>query len=379
MPKYKRHKTNYPGVYFIEGKSSLNDKPEKIYYIKYHREGKVVEEKVGRQFKDNMTPAKASHMRTQKATGKLDSNRERRQQINNRVTLDYLFEVFCNHKKHLRSLRDDISRYNNHVRQVIGKKEVHEIEPIDLYKLRDQLTTDHKPATVKQVLVLIQRIVNFGNSLLLCSRFTFKINMPKFDNKITEDMTEAQYKRLLEVLNEYENYHQDSVAIMRLALFTGMRKGEILGLKWDDVDFDRGFIHISESEAKSKKAEMIPMNENTRGVLENLKSQRRSEYVFPNTSGTRLDPTAYKKHFYRIRKKAGLPETFRPMHGLRHTFASSLASTGQVDMYTLQRLLTHKSPLMTQRYAHLRDETLKKASSVTDILINNIKEKNREE
>ena len=57
------------------------------------------------------------------------------------------------------------------------------------------------------------------------------------------------------------------------------------------------------------------------------------------------------------------------LHGLRHTYASILASSGQVDMYTLQKLLTHKSPQMTQRYAHLRDETLKRASDLIVDLI----------
>ena len=57
------------------------------------------------------------------------------------------------------------------------------------------------------------------------------------------------------------------------------------------------------------------------------------------------------------------------MHGLRHTFASLLASSGKVDLLTLQKLLTHGSPQMTQRYAHLHDEALKKASSVIDELV----------
>ena len=65
-----------------------------------------------------------------------------------------------------------------------------------------------------------------------------------------------------------------------------------------------------------------------------------------------------------IANEAGLPKSFRPLHGLRHVYASMLASSGKVDMYTLQKLLTHKSPIMTQRYAHLRDEALKQASDV---------------
>ena len=66
---------------------------------------------------------------------------------------------------------------------------------------------------------------------------------------------------------------------------------------------------------------------------------------------------------------AALPEDFRPLHGLRHNYASRLASTGEVDLYTIQKLLTHSSPQMTQRYAHLRDETLMKAASLADDLL----------
>ena len=78
----------------------------------------------------------------------------------------------------------------------------------------------------------------------------------------------------------------------------------------------------------------------------------------------------------KIRKDAELPEGFRPMHGLRHVYASMLASSGKVDMYTLQKLLTHKSPLMTQRYAHLRDDALKRASNLAgDIISQTLNEK----
>lgn len=68
----------------------------------------------------------------------------------------------------------------------------------------------------------------------------------------------------------------------------------------------------------------------------------------------------------RVRDKAGLPPDFRPLHGLRHTYASFLASSGKVDIYALQKLLTHESPEMTARYAHLADEVMKRAASVAD-------------
>jgi integrase len=78
------------------------------------------------------------------------------------------------------------------------------------------------------------------------------------------------------------------------------------------------------------------------------------------------------KQVNRIKSQAGLPKDFRALHGLRHVYASMLASSGQVDLYTLQKLLTHKSPAMTMRYAHLRDETLRRASDLAGDLINQV-------
>src|SRR5690606_6494381 len=95
-----------------------------------------------------------------------------------------------------------------------------------------------------------------------------------------------------------------------------------------------------------------------------------SEYVFPGRDGGQL--TNIRKGANEIKKKAGLPADFRPIHGLRHVYASMLASSGQVDMYVLQRLLTHKDPAMTQRYAHLRDDALKRASEVAGDIISKI-------
>jgi len=70
--------------------------------------------------------------------------------------------------------------------------------------------------------------------------------------------------------------------------------------------------------------------------------------------------------------KAALPQNFRSLHGLRHVCPSILASSGRVDLYTPQRLLTHKDPRMTQRYAHLQDEALKRASGVARDLLGRV-------
>jgi integrase len=116
------------------------------------------------------------------------------------------------------------------------------------------------------------------------------------------------------------------------------------------------------------------MNENARQVLES--TPRTSEFIFPGLNGKQR--TTINKPANRIKKAAGLPKDFRPLHGLRHLYASMLASSGQVDMYTLQKLLTHKSPAMTMRYAHLRDSALKKASDLAGDIISQAMNGNKE-
>ena len=143
-------------------------------------------------------------------------------------------------------------------------------------------------------------------------------------------------------------------------------RGALLNLQWADLDFTRGFISLRGDMVKKQKTETIPMNEQAMAILSGL-PQGKSPYVFPgryddNPRGN-ISPM-----LKRVREKAGLPESFRPRHGLCHSFASWLASSGQVSMYEMQKLLTHSSPQMTQRCAHLHDDALKKASGVAGAL-----------
>jgi integrase len=192
----------------------------------------------------------------------------------------------------------------------------------------------------------------------------FKIRIPRLNNQTTEDLSPEQLGRLLRVLDAEEN--QTAANIMRLALFTGMRRAEIFKLRWDAIDFRRGFITLKDPKGGSNQT--IPLNDSAMRVLESIDKQTGNPFVFPGRiKGAHL--TDCKKAFKRIAKAAGFPYGFRPLHGLRHTYASMLASSGQVDMYTLQKLLTHKSSVMTARYAHLRDEALRRASNLAGALI----------
>ena len=152
-----------------------------------------------------------------------------------------------------------------------------------------------------------------------------------------------------------------------------MRRSELFKLQWQHIDFDKGFIHIIGP--KGGKDQTIPLNQAARDILENHPRDAASSYVFPGRGGGQR--VEIRRSIDRIRKAAELPKDFRPLHGLRHTFASMLASSGEVDLYTLQKLLTHKTSAMTQRYAHLRDDALRRASNLAGDLIGQVVNGNR--
>lgn len=364
----KRVKTNYPGVYYREAERLGRRGIEKVYYVVFKKDGKVYEEKVGRQYADAMTPARAAHIRAERIEGKRRSRKELREQQKeeraaeaNRWTFEKLWNRY-KEQNHLKGIAQDESRYRKYLKPYFEKKEPKDLVPLDVDRLRLRMKKERSPQTIKLVLSLLRRIANFGIRKRLCDPLPFAIEMPKVHNEKTEDLTPEELGRLLEVIDQDSN--SDAANLMKLVLFKGMRRGEIFKLKWEDVDFERGFISLQDP--KGGLDQKIPLNDGAREVLES-RTRTESPYVFPGRDGKQR--TEIKKPVNRIKAEAGLPKDFRPLHGLRHVYASMLASSGQVDLYTLQKLLTHKSPQMTQRYAHLRDEALKRASALAGELI----------
>jgi len=364
MARQERFKTNYPGVYYLVGTAVGRTGNEKIFYIRYRRDGKLVEEKAGRQYQDDMTPARAAGVRAQRIEGKQQSNEEKRQekaQMADRWTLEKLWNEYLKHLPVGKATKTDTSRWNIYLRKTFGSKEPREIILLDIDRLRINLLKKRSPQTVRHVLTLLQRVINFGVNHALCPRLPFKISMPAVDNITTEDLSPEQIQALFTAMDETP--YTTAANMMRLALFTGMRRGELFKLQWQDLDFERGFISIVEP--KGGKSQKIPMNRNAREVFESI--PRTAEYVFPaRNGGPRKD---INKDLKAIKEAAGLPDDFRALHGLRHTYASMLASSGKVDIYTLQKLMTHKTAAMTQRYAHLRDKALRDASDTVDDIL----------
>jgi integrase len=342
---------------------------EKVFYIIFKKDGKVHEEKVGRQYADDMTPARAARIRGERIEGKRLSRKQIREQREAakkaeaaRWTFNRLWREYRDRKPGLKGMVTDENRYQNHIGPLLGDREPHSLTPFDVDRLRLTLLKTRKPGTVRNVLELLRRLLNFAAKKHLCPTPAFSIEMPRVHNLKTEDLNPDQLSALLEAMEQDPNLM--AANFMKMALFTGMRRGELFRLQWQDVDFERGFIHIRTP--KGGQDQKIPLNAAARDLLASH-PHTGSPYVFPGRGGRQR--TDINKQVTRIKEAAGLPKDFRALHGLRHVYASMLASSGQVDLYTLQKLLTHKSAAMTQRYAHLRDDALRRASDLAGDLL----------
>jgi integrase len=217
-------------------------------------------------------------------------------------------------------------------------------------------------ATIKHALGVIKRLYSWAREMELYDgdNPATKIKPPKLNNQVIEYLRKAELRRLLDVLEHWPN--QSAALVVKFALYTGCRKGDIFKLQWKDVDFAHKFIYLRDPKGKRVQ---LPIGLNTAFdvLLEARKLNAKSKWVFANQEGEQ------RKHFAatwaRIKKKARLRKEFR-FHDLRHTFATYLASSGKVDLFQLQKLLNHQSPTMTQRYAHLLDGALRRAANVVD-------------
>ena len=293
--------------------------------------------------------------------------------------------------------------YNAHLRGPFGEKEPSAITAFELDRLRLEGMRGRSPKTIANAFELLRRIINFGVKRGLCEGPRFTIELPRVNNEKTEDLTPAELRRLVAVLDRHLGPtgkevaapassctdgtaafpYIDGAAMMKLVLYTGMRRGELFRLKWSDLDFHRGNIRLREP--KGGRDAVIPMSSFARALLErwradlesgSLRTQKRthkrtiaenpSDFVFPGKDGgQRRDIRAQVNA---IKAEAGLPADFRPLHGLRHVFASGLISSG-AEFQLVQRLLTHKGGTVTHRYAHIRDDALREAAELAGCLV----------
>lgn len=271
-------------------------------------------------------------------------------------------------KEHKKSWDNDLGYYRKHLEPRFSNKRLDEISPLDIERLKKELREEvssrgtlYAPATIKHQLVLMRRLFNLAQKWgLYNGRNPIRsVEMPKIDNQKTEFLSDEELSRLLETLESWPC--RDSAAFIKFKLLTGLRRGELFKLRWDDVDFGRGLVTLRKP--KGGKTITLPLSKAALEVIEKL--DRKSDYVFPGKGGEQR--SNFNGPWARIRKAAQLPKDFR-LHGLRHHFASALVSSG-VDLYVVQQLLTHKDSKTTQRYAHLAPGALRRAAQKSGELL----------
>lgn len=203
---------------------------------------------------------------------------------------------------------------------------------------------DNKPATVNRHLATIKHMFRKAvdwemvhDEVLVRVR---KVKLLPENNRRLRYLTKEEGKRLIEA----SKAHLKPMVVM--ALNTGMRKGEILGLQWNQVDLKHGFILLDKT--KNNERREIPINAPLKAMLIKIKPQKAVGFVYINNEGK---PYGDVKNSFNTAVSDAEIDDFR-FHDLRHTFASHLVMAG-VDLTTVKELLGHKSIIMTLRYAHL--------------------------
>lgn len=201
-----------------------------------------------------------------------------------------------------------------------------------------------KDATINRHLSTLSKMFNLCIEQDLITKNPCKLaGKYRENNYKVRYLTSEEEGRLFKAIEpEYEYLRP----IIITALQTGMRKSEILSLKWSQIDFRQGFIDILKS--KSGKERKIPISTKLDKVLRSLYAVSNSDFVFTNPA-TKLPYVDIKKSFNHLIKKANI-ENFR-FHDLRHTVATRMVESG-IDLVVVQEILGHAKIETTMRYAH---------------------------
>lgn len=283
----------------------------------------------------------------------------------------------CSTKKPSTILTDR-GRITRHIIPLLGKKKVPDISRNDIKKfLRDiadgKTSTDVKTGKFGRAIVTGGKGTASRTVGLLGGILSFAVDIGLIESNPVHGVKKFSDKRCDRFLSEQEllslgkalrkaaseGANPNSIAILRLLIFTGARKGEIESLKWHEVDFERGSLRLDDSKTGQK---IIPLNAGALQTLAMLPKFEGIDYVFPAANGQGYfvgTPKIWRK----IRTIAGL--TDMRMHDLRHSFASIAVSAG-TSLPIIGALLGHRDSTTTQRYAHLSDDPLRNASELVD-------------
>ena len=271
----------------------------------------------------------------------------------------------------------------NHIRPNIGDIPLEKLTSLDLQKFYKKLLAQGRVDRVEakgqpkglsaKTVRNIHQILSSGLKLaqeqrLILTNPAEGCALPRVEHQEMKTLTTVQLASFFREAREsgvFELYY--------LELATGLRRGELLGLKWEDIDLERGDLRVRrqvsringevvEAPLKTKNAyRTLPLAEDTVSVL---KEQRRkvgnSPWVFPSPNGGPISPDSVLHMLHRVLKRAGLPKV--RFHDLRHTFATLVLQNG-VDVKTVSGMLGHFSAGFTlDTYVHITSAAQRQAA-----------------
>jgi integrase len=264
------------------------------------------------------------------------------------------------------------------IKPAIGSMAMKDVSPFHLEKIkRDMATKGQSPRSIEYCLSVIRQIFNTAKRLEIYSgdNPTAKVKFPKPDNGRMRFLTHKEADKLLTTL---KGKSIDVHDMTLLSLNCGLRWGEITNLQWGDIDFDKGTLAIKDAKAGSRYAFL------TEQATEMLKGREKGnpmEYVFTGRKG-RLNILSYtfKRTVEELELNKGIDDPRQKVcfHTCRHSYASWLVEQGQ-DLYTVQRLLGHKTNTMTMRYSHISENKFKEAAGALSRAITDGQKKAEEE
>jgi integrase len=355
------------------GCGATNDGQQKSFRVVVRQEGKRITRVV-----PNLALAKELEMKF-----KIDIIRGE-QAISRKkpaLTLDDVWKKYLPWaKENKKSWQTDKSYYEHHIKPSLGNKRLDSISPFDIEKLlvsmkkeNNRLGHTYKAATIKHQVVLLNRLYVLAGQwrLYAGNNPCHAVKKPKLNNEITEFLSDDIMAGLNKVLIEWPD--KVIASLVRFAMVTGIRRGELLKLQWQDVDLEHKYMCLYDPKGKANQT--LPLSNEAIKILKDTPREYETTWIFYGQSGKQHSD--FREQWNSIKKAAGLPKDFR-FHGLRHNFASHLVSNG-TDLYTVSKLLTHKSTAVTQRYAHLADGHLREAVNKAGTLLSEKQDKQNKE
>jgi len=301
---------------------------------------------------------------------------------------DFAEEFFELQKTQIRphTLERNIMHYNNHIAPYFGKKELGSITPLEIERWQNQLLQKYKHLTVQKFRSILFSIYDkaLNNDLVLKNPLE-KVTAPKLQNNIKiEEINPFTEKELNQIIEHANGYMKNFIKLMAA---TGMRPGEIIALKWSDIDFEKRTIKVERTRLRAKKGEDIVdgltktmssnrfvdmLNATYDALMAQSELTNESEYIFLNQSNMPFyNHDIIGVNFRKILKQSGVKA--RPLYNLRHTFASQMISKG-ADITWVSKMLGHKDVSITlkiyTKFIKEDDETrLKKIAQMDKFMV----------